>query len=443
MSQENIAAKPILVQKYGGTSVATIEHIRRVASRVADAHREDRAVVVIVSAMGETTDELVALAGEAAVRPSRREMDMLLHAGEIVSASLLAMAITDAGVPAISVTGQQAGMRTDGDHTRARIRAVRAERVREELAQGRVVVVAGFQGVTDALEITTLGRGGSDTTAVAMAAGLDAESCEILTDVDGVYTADPRIVREARRLEWCSYDEMLELATLGARVLHSRSVEMARRFKVPLVVATSFRRAPGTVIAAGTTRSLGEEPGEDGRSSGTAPDDRSTLEDSRTMEQVSLRGLAHKTDVAKIALVGVPDRPGVAGDVFSALGDAGINISLVVQAEHRGGTNDIAFLVGSEALADLHPKLEELREKIGAEKMLVDENVATVSIVGEGVQREPGVAARMFRTLGGNGINIDLISSSNLMLTCVIPAERIEDALRALHREFFEGEANP
>jgi aspartate kinase len=280
-----------------------------------------------------------------------------------------------------------------------------------------VVVIAGFQGVTEDREITTLGRGGSDTSAVAIAVGVGARECEILTDVDGVYTADPRIVEKPLKMPWCSYDEMLELAILGAKVLHSRSVEIARRFDVPVLVATSFRDAPGTIIC--------------------SPD--RAKKELRIMEEVSMRGVAHQKNVAKVSLVDVPDQPGVAAKVFGAIGKHDINIHLIVQAEHRGGKNDISFLVQGDALARVTPLLDGLVAAIGAGRAVVEENVATVSLVGEGVQREPGIAARMFSALGAEKINIDLISTSNLMLTCVVPKDRADDAVRVIHREFFEG----
>ncbi len=413
--------QPILVQKYGGSSVATPELIKNVARRVVARHRQGQAVVVVVSAMGKTTDGLVTLSREITLHPERREMDMLLHAGEIISTALVAMAIAQEGVPSISFTGQQAGMLTDASHTQARILSVDGGRIHEELKNGRVVVIAGFQGVTENLEVTTLGRGGSDTSAVAIAVGIGAGECEILTDVDGVYTADPRIVGKPLKMPWCSYDEMLELATLGAKVLHSRSVEIARRFDMPILVATSFRDASGTIIC--------------------SPE--KARKEFRIMEEVSVRGVAHQKNVAKISLVGVPDQPGIAAKVFTSIGKHDININLIVQAEHRGGKNDISFLVVGDMLPRVSRILDDLVRTVNGERAVVDENVATVSLVGEGVQREPGIAARMFTVLANAGINIDLISTSNLMLTCVIPKTRAEDAVRALHGEFFEGPVAP
>jgi aspartate kinase len=408
--------KEVVVQKYGGSSVATSAHIKNVARRVVARRREGNAVVVVVSAMGKTTDGLIGLSREITFHPERREMDMLLHAGEIISTALLAMAIAEEGVPSVSFTGQQAGMLTDASHTQARIRAVEGSRIIEELKRGKVVVIAGFQGVTEDREITTLGRGGSDTSAVAIAAGVGAKECEILTDVDGVYTADPRVVERPRKLPWCSYDEMLELAILGAKVLHSRSVEIARRFDLPILVATSFQETPGTVIC--SAEKARKELG--------------------IMEEVSLRGIAHQKNVAKVSLIGVPDQPGVAAKVFGGIGLHDVNIHMIVQAEHRGGQNDISFLVASDAVPRLSRVLDDLVSLVRAERAVVEENVATVSLVGEGVQREPGIAARMFSALGEEEINIDLISTSNLMITCVVPRERAEDAVRAVHRAFFE-----
>ena len=411
-----VLGKDILVQKYGGSSVATSQHMKNVARRVAARSRDGQPVVVVVSAMGKTTDSLITLSREITFHPERREMDMLLHAGEIISTALLAMAVAEEGVPSISFTGQQAGMITDGSHTQARIQSVDGERILEELEKGRIVVIAGFQGVTANREITTLGRGGSDTSAVAVAVGIGAKECEILTDVDGVYTADPRIVEKPTKLAWCSYDEMLELAILGAKVLHSRSVEIARRFDMPILVATSFSDAPGTVIC--SVEKARKELG--------------------IMEAVSVRGIAHQKNVTKISLVGVKDQPGVAGKLFTSIGRHDINIHMIVQAEHHGGKNDISFLIQTDAFPRVSRILDELVAEVGAERAVVDESVATVSLVGEGVQREPGIAARMFSRLGEKGINIDLISTSNLMITCVVPKDRAEDAVRTLHEEFVE-----
>jgi len=407
---------PILVQKYGGTSVATADQIRSVAKRVAAQRRQGKAVVVVVSAMGKTTDELVALSRELSSHPARREMDMLLHAGEIISASLLAIALEEEGESAVSLTGSQAGMITDETHMQARIEQVEGERILRHLTRGRVVVITGFQGVSRRNEITTLGRGGSDTSAVAFAVGIGARQCEILTDVDGVYTADPRIVENPQKLSWCSYDEMLEMASLGAKVLHSRSVEIARKFGIELIVSSSAQEAPGTLVC--SSEKGRKEFGE--------------------MEEVLIRGVAHNADVAKVSLFGVPDEPGIAGKVFEVLGAHSVNILLIVQAESHEGHNDISFLVSSEMLSEIQGDLDTLSGKIGARKVIVDQGVGTVSVVGEGVQRESGIAGRMFNALAEEGINIDLISTSNLMISCVVAEEFLEKAVQAVHREFLE-----
>ena len=407
---------PILVQKYGGTSVATVDQIRLVAKRVAAQRRQGKAVVVVVSAMGKTTDELVALSRELSSQPARREMDMLLHAGEIISASLLAIALEEEGESAVSLTGSQAGMITDGTHMQARIEQVEGERILRHLTRGRVVVITGFQGVSRRNEITTLGRGGSDTSAVAFAVGIGARQCEILTDVDGVYTADPRIVENPLKLSWCSYDEMLEMASLGAKVLHSRSVEIARKFGIELIVSSSAQEAPGTLVC--SSEKGRKEFGE--------------------MEEVLIRGVAHNADVAKVSLLGVPDEPGIAGRVFDVLGAHSVNILLIVQAESHEGHNDISFLVSSEMLSQIQGDLDALSGKIGARKVIVDQGVGTVSVVGEGVQRESGIAGRMFNALAEEGINIDLISTSNLMISCVVAEEFLEKAVQAVHRAFLE-----
>jgi len=407
--------KPILVQKYGGSSVSSPERIQNVARRVARNHRKGNGMAVVVSAMGKTTDGLIELSRKITGNPEPREMDMLLHAGEIISTALLAMAVAEEGVPSISFTGFQAGMVTDALHTQARVQEVQGRRILEEIGRGRVVVVAGFQGITSGLEITTLGRGGSDTSAVAIAAGIDADRCEILTDVEGIYTADPRIVPGARKMPWCSYDELLELAVLGARVMHSRSVEMARRFQIPFQVCTSFSDTPGTWI---TTPEVAKK-------------------EFGIMEQVSIRGIASSNKVAKVSILSVPDQPGVAAKLFEVIGRTGINILLIVQAQSHAGTNDITFVVSQDSLPRLQPLLDKAVAGVQGKRALVDENIGTVSVVGEGVHREPGVAARAFTALADRGINIDLISTSNLMITCVVPGDRVEDGVRALHETFF------
>jgi len=394
----------LLVQKYGGTSVGSPERIAAVADRIVASRRSGAELVVVVSAMGDTTDDLIQLAHQVSARAHPREMDMLLTAGERISMALVAMAVNDRGVEAVSFTGSQSGIVTDTSHTRAKILEVRADRIREELKKGRVVIVAGFQGVSRDREVTTLGRGGSDTTAVALAAALQATSCEIYTDVDGVYTADPRIVPGARKLTALSYDEMLELASLGAKVLHNRSVEIARRFGVPIHVRSSFNGNEGTRIAKGAL-----------------------------MEQVVIRGIAHDADVAKIALLGVPDRPGVASEIFREIGGRGVNVRLIVQANGAEGRNDVTFAVGSHDTQTVLPLIEQMRKQLGARAFLYDPDVAVLSVVGEGLATSPGTAGQVFAALAQAGVNIDLISTSSITITCMVRENDVERAVRSLH----------
>jgi len=394
----------VLVQKYGGTSVGSPERIKNVAERIVRTRRGGADLVVVVSAMGDATDDLIGLARQVSTRSHPREMDMLLTAGERISMALVSMAVNDRGQEAVSFTGSQSGIVTDASHTRAKILEVKADRIREELDRGRVVIVAGFQGVSRDREVTTLGRGGSDTTAVALAAALHATECEIYTDVDGVYTSDPRIVPGARKITQLSYDEMLELASLGAKVLHNRSVEIARRFGVPLHVRSSFNWNEGSRVVRGTS-----------------------------MEQVVIRGIAHDMDVAKIALVGVPDRPGIASEIFQAVGGQGVNVRMIVQASGADGKNDVTFTVGSHEVNTVLPALEQVRKQIGARAFLYDPDVAMLSVVGEGLATSPGTAGRVFAALAAAGVNIDLISTSSITITCVVRQADAERAVRSLH----------
>jgi aspartate kinase len=394
----------VLVQKYGGTSVGSPERISIVADRIAETRRKGTGLVVVVSAMGDTTDDLIDLAKKVTNRPHPREMDMLLTAGERISMALVAMAVNDRGLEAVSFTGSQSGIVTDTSHTRAKILEVKADRIKEELKKGRVVIVAGFQGVSREREVTTLGRGGSDTTAVALAAALEAEACEIYTDVDGVYTADPRIVPDARKLPALSYDEMLELASLGAKVLHNRSVEIARKFGVPIVVRSSFNANEGTRIAKGTL-----------------------------MEQVVIRGIAHDPDVAKIALLGVPDRPGIAAEIFREIGGRGVNVRMIVQASGAEGKNDVTFAVGVHDAQIVLPLIEAMRKRMGARAFLYDPDVAVISVVGEGLATSPGTAGEVFDALAKAGVNIDLISTSSITITCMVRQKDVERAVTSLH----------
>lgn len=412
MSAAATPVPPIWVQKYGGTSVATPELIMNAARRIQARCAEGYRMVVVVSAMGKTTDVLLSLAHSISPTPPKREMDVLLSAGEVQSMSLLCIALHELGVPAISFTGQQGGIRTDGRHSDARIQAVEGARIQGELDAGRVVVVAGFQGIAENEDITTLGRGGSDTSAVALAAALSAAGCEILTDVDGVYTADPRVVAGARRIERISYDEMLEMASHGAQVLHGRSVDLARRYQVPLTVASATQNTPGTQIG-------------------------SYDESESDMESVVVRAITEDSDVRKVSVVKVPDRPGIAARLFSVLGTAGINIRLIVQAQSHDNTNDITFIVPSDAaLSD--DVLQRAVEAVGGEKYLVDDEVGLLSVVGEGISREPGVAGKVFAILAEQGVNIDLISTSNLYITCVVPIDQLQEGAQALHAGLIE-----
>jgi aspartate kinase len=395
---------PLLIQKYGGTSVGSPERIQNVADRIVRTRRQGNDLVVVVSAMGGATDELIDLARKVSTHDHPRERDMLLTAGERISMALVAMAVIDRGCEAVSFTGSQSGIVTDTSHTRAKILEIKADRIREELGRGRVVIVAGFQGVSTTREVTTLGRGGSDTTAVALAAALEAAECEIYTDVDGVYTADPRVVADARKLPRLSYDEMLELASLGARVMHNRSVEIGRRFNVPIHVRSSFNWNEGSRIVKGNS-----------------------------MEQVVIRGIAHDPDIAKVALVGVPDQPGVAAEIFRVVGSSGVSVKLIVQASGAEGRNDVTFAVGSHDVRTVLPLVEELRQRIGARAFLYDPDVAMISVVGEGLATSPGTAGQVFEALAKSGVNIDLISTSSITITCVVRQADVEKGVRALH----------
>jgi len=397
----------LVVQKYGGSSVADAEKIKNVARRVAESAAGHQ-VVVVVSAMGKTTDGLLGLARQISAAPDPREMDMLLATGEQVTIALLAVALQALGFKARSLTGPQAGLRTDRAHTQARLTRITAERVRATLDAGAVAVVAGFQGLSDADEITTLGRGGSDLTAVALAAALKADVCEIYTDVDGVYTADPNVVPDARKLPRVAYDEMLEMASLGAKVLQARSVEFAKKHGVTVHVRSTFKPDPGTIV----TR---EESG---------------------MEDVVVTGITHDRSQAKISLLRVPDRPGIAAQVFGVLGAKRIVLDMIVQNISRDGYTDISFTVPRGDAAPATAALEEIARTIGAAGVVHDERVAKISIVGVGMRSHSGVAARMFGALAREGINIQMISTSEIATSCVIEDKYAELAVRALHDAF-------
>ncbi len=397
-----------IVQKYGGTSIGDAERIRHVAKRiVASAASGDR-ICVVVSAMGEATDDLMELAGEVSSDPHERELDMLLTAGERISMALVSMAIIDLGRDAVSFTGAQAGIITDASHGRARIVEVQAKRVAEALQAGTIAIVAGFQGVSTTDDVTTLGRGGSDMTAVALAAALGADVCEIYTDVDGVFTADPRLVPGARKLATVSYEEMLELATSGTRVLMSRCVETARNHGIPIHVRSSLSDAEGTWV-----RAEGER-----------------------MEQAIIAGIAHDTSEAKVTILGVPDRPGIAARVFRPLADAGVNIDMIVQNVSAAGHTDISFTLPKEDLRRAGAALEQVRVDVGASEVVTDDDIARISLVGAGMKTHPGVAADMFDALADAGINIEIISTSPIRISCVVRAAEIERAVQVVHDRF-------
>ncbi|OPY58947.1 MAG: Aspartokinase [Pelotomaculum sp. PtaU1.Bin035] len=388
--------------------MADAERIRRVARRVADARAEGNGVIVVVSAMGDTTDDLIHLVKEITDNPPEREMDVILSTGEQVSIALLAMAVKELGVPVISLTGAQVGIVTDNVHTKARILNVDTARLRKELDGGNIVIVAGFQGVNDCNDITTLGRGGSDTTAVALAAALKADLCEIYTDVDGVYTTDPRVVDEARKLDMVSYDEMLELANLGAVVLHPRSVELAMQYGIPLHVRSSFNYNLGTIV-----------------------------KEVDSMERsLVVTGVAYDLDVAKIGLYDVFDKPGIAYKLFKSLADEKINVDMIIQSATRDERNDISFTCSRGDLKKALAVVQGLLPEIGANGVTSNDSVAKVSIVGAGMVSNPGVAALMFEALAGEGINLEMISTSEIKTSCIIKADQAEKAVRTLHKKF-------
>ncbi|MCL2884152.1 MAG: aspartate kinase [Oscillospiraceae bacterium] len=397
----------LIVQKFGGSSVADAARLRNVASIVAAAYKAGHGVVVIVSAQGDTTDDLIAKAAELAPHANRREMDMLMAAGEQISASLLAMTLETLDVPAISLLGWQAGFETSSSHTAARIRRLNTERLQRELDQKRVVVVAGFQGVDRFGDVTTLGRGGSDTSAVAVAAALHADVCQIYTDVEGVYTADPRKVPGARKLDEITYDEMLELATLGAQVLGNRSVEMAKKYGVELEVLSSLTKAPGTKV-----------------------------KEAVKVEDMLIKGVAKDANVARVMLVGVPDEPGIAFKIFSRVSKAHINVDIILQSVGRDGTKDIAFTVAADKGEEAMEVLKSYGDSVGA-RLLCDRDVAKVSVVGAGMETHEGVAAKMFEALSDADINIQMISTSEIKISVLIAAADADKAVAAVHAAFF------
>jgi aspartate kinase len=407
-SDADVGGRDLVVMKFGGTSVGDTQKIKNVARRLVAAREAKHRVVGVLSAMGDTTDDLISLAHEISEHPHPREYDMLVSVGERISNALCAMAIRDLGHEAVSLTGSQAGIVTDTSHGKAKIVEVRARRLNAELDGDRIVLVAGFQGVSTELEVTTLGRGGSDATAVALAAALGG-SCEIFTDVEGVFTADPRIVPDALKLPTVSYEEMLEMAATGARVMMARSVEIARRYGVPLHVRSTFGESDGTWIV---------EEGE------------------LVLEKAIVSGVTHDTSEAKATVLAVPDSPGIAARVFRALADAGVNIDMIVQNVSAGGATDISFTLPKSDLATAEPILDRIAAEIGAGGVAYDAEIAKVSLVGAGMKSHPGVAADMFEALAEAGINIEIISTSSIRVSCVVRASEVETAVRAVHEKF-------
>ncbi len=401
--------KTIIVQKFGGSSVANVERIKEVAKRIVSYANNRREIVVIVSALGDTTDELEHLAFSITQNPPEREMDMLMSTGEQISSALLSMAIQQLGFEAVSLTGGQVGIRTDKSHTKARIVRIDAKRIRKYLDQNKIVIVAGFQGVTQNDEITTLGRGGSDLTAVALAKTLNAKMCEIFTDVKGIYTTDPRIVKKAKKIHHITYDEMLEMASLGAQVMQARSIEVAKRFHIPIHVRSSFSKEEGTMIDKGNQK----------------------------VESVSVRGITCKKAEAKITVCAVSDKPGVAAEIFTALSKKGVNVDTIVQnISHDSRQTDISFTIAKKDISRTLRMTRSLAKKIKAGDVLCDDQIARVSIVGSGMRSHSGIAAKMFQTLAENKINIEMITTSEISISCIINRKQTDKAIRALHKKF-------
>jgi len=397
----------LIVQKFGGTSVADTSSLKIVAERIIDRKKEGYEVVVVPSAMGSSTDELIDLANELSKKPTPREMDMLLSAGERITMSLLSMHLNSLGHSSFSLTGSQAGIITTSRHGKAEIEEISGERVREGIERGDIVIVAGFQGFNrDTREITTLGRGGSDATAVALAAALGAEKCEIFTDVEGIFTADPKIIDSAKLIDEITYDEMLEMSSSGAGVLMARSVEFGRRYNVPIIVKSTFTNNKGTVVK------------------------------EKTMEEAIVSGVTHNDKEVKFTLFGVPDQPGIAGTVFGSLSEIGTNVDMIVQNVSKESITDISFTAPSEQQKDVEDTLKNISKQLDAKGYDVDENIARISIIGAGMKSESGVASKMFKTLGDNKINISMISTSPIRVSCVISSNDIEKALNVLHEEF-------
>ncbi|MCX5696028.1 MAG: aspartate kinase [Candidatus Omnitrophica bacterium] len=401
-------SRKLIVQKFGGSSVANVERIQRVAERVVSYKKKKRDLVVVVSALGDTTDELIELANKINSEPSEREMDMLLSTGEQISVALLAMAIHKLGFEAISFTGSQVGIITDTSHTRARIIKINADKIKEALKQDKIVIVAGFQGVTLNQDITTLGRGGSDLTAVALAKELKADECEIYTDVKGIYTTDPRIEPKAKKIKALTYDERLEMASLGAQVMQARSIEVAKKFGVPIHVRSSFTRETGTMI----------------------------IKEVKNMEEVVVSAVTLNKGESKITICNVPDRPGVAAKIFNGLAIKGVSVDMIVQNVSHLRQTDISFTVSKVGAAKTFKTTKKIAKSLGTGEILEDDNIARVSIVGVGMKSHPGVAAKMFEVLADNKINIEMISTSDISISCIIQKKFAEIAVKALHEKF-------
>ena len=402
----------LIVQKFGGSSVADAACIRRVAGIIADAYRGGNELVVVLSAQGDTTDDLIEKAGEISARPSKREMDMLLATGEQISVSLMAMCLEGMGIPAVSLGGWQIGLKTNSDYSNARIKGVGEERIRKELGRGKVVLVAGFQGINRSGDITTLGRGGSDTSAVAIASALYADRCQIFTDVDGIYSADPRKVKHARKLDEITYDEMLELAYLGAQVLHPRSVEMAKKHHMPLEVLSSFTGKPGTIVK----------------------------EVTKSMEAMAVTGVTKDTETVLFSIVGLANQPGKAFQLFRLLSNAKVSIDVILQSLGMGETKDISFTVPRKDAERVQKALQEYKDVLGFERIDMNAEIAKVSVVGAGIVSTPGIAAKMFEALTDAKVNIDMISTSGICISVLVPAQDADRAMNAIHEKFFREE---
>jgi len=398
----------LVVQKFGGSSVANVERIQNVARRVVGYKKNKYSLVVVVSALGDTTDELIELAAKINPDASEREMDMLLSTGEQISVALLAMAIHKLGFEAISFTGAQVGILTDANHSKARIIKINADKIREELKKGKIVIVAGFQGVTMNQDITTLGRGGSDLTAVALATALKADECEIYTDVEGIYTTDPRIEPKAKKIPEITFDEMLEMASLGAQVMQPRSIEVAKKFNVPLHVRSSFSDKPGTMI----------------------------VKEANRMEEALITGVTLNRSESKITVCDVPDKPGVAADIFGNLSEGGVSVDMIVQNVSHTRKTDISFTVANAHFAKAIKLTKKIAKQIGAGEVLEDQDIARVAVVGIGMKSNPGVASKMFKTLAENKINIEMISTSDISISCIIQKKFAETAVRSIHAKF-------